>query len=81
MEAGCIVGTDGFVWGGSQLFTGSLLNQLGRFWPDVPGMWICGVGVGVALIIMDSAVETLDETILHGLCWRDLMPFDPAFRG
>ena len=40
----------GFVWGGSQLFTGRLSDRIGRFWPNVLGMWICGAGI--ALVVM-----------------------------
>ena len=36
-EMGWIVGTYGFVWGGSQLFTGRLSDHVGRFWPNVLG--------------------------------------------
>lgn len=42
---GWIVGVYGFVWGGSQLLTGRLSDHVGRFWPNVLGMWICGAGV------------------------------------
>ncbi len=44
-DIGWIVGVYGFVWGGSQLFTGRLSDRVGRFWPNVLGMWICGAGV------------------------------------
>lgn len=46
-EMGWIVGVYGFVWGGSQLFTGRLSDHVGRFWPNVLGMWICGAGVAL----------------------------------
>ncbi len=51
-EVGWIVGVYGFVWGGSQLFTGRLSDHVGRFWPNVLGMWICGAGV--ALVVMGT---------------------------
>ena len=51
-EVGWIVGVYGFVWGGSQLFTGRLSDRVGRFWPNVLGMWICGAGV--AMVLMGS---------------------------
>jgi MFS family permease len=35
----------GFVWGGSQLFTGRLSDHAGRHRLNVWGMWICGAGV------------------------------------
>jgi MFS family permease len=51
-EVGWIVGTYGFVWGGAQLFTGRLSDHVGRFWPNVLGMWICGAGV--AMVVLGS---------------------------
>ncbi len=54
-EMGWIVGSYGFVWGGSQLFTGRLSDHVGRFWPNVLGMWICGAGVAL-IVLGDSAV-------------------------
>jgi MFS family permease len=51
-QVGWIVGTYGFVWGGSQLVTGRLSDHVGRFWPNVLGMWICGAGV--AMVVMGS---------------------------
>jgi MFS family permease len=47
---GWIVGIYGFVWGGSQLFTGRLSDHVGRHWPNVAGMWICGAGVAMMLV-------------------------------
>jgi MFS family permease len=49
-NVGWIVGVYGFVWGGSQLFTGKLSDHIGRLWPNVAGMWICGVGVAMMLL-------------------------------
>ncbi len=46
---GWIVGIYGFVWGGSQLFTGRLSDHVGRRWPNIAGMWICGAGVAMML--------------------------------
>jgi MFS family permease len=53
-QMGWIVGVYGFVWGGSQLVTGRLSDHVGRFWPSVLGMWICGAGV--ALIAVGDSV-------------------------
>jgi MFS family permease len=47
---GWIVGVYGFVWGGSQLFTGRLSDHVGRHWPNVLGMWICGGGIALVLL-------------------------------
>jgi MFS family permease len=49
-EVGWIVGVFGFVWGGSQLFTGRLSDHVGRFWPNVLGMWISGAGVAMVVL-------------------------------
>ena len=49
-EIGWVVGTYGFVWGGSQLFTGKLSDHVGRNKPSVWGMWICGTGVAMMLL-------------------------------
>ena len=51
---GWIVGVYGFVWGGSQLFTGRLSDHVGRFWPNVLGMWISGAGIG--MVVMGDGV-------------------------
>ena len=53
-NVGWIVGVYGFVWGGSQLFTGRLSDHIGRHWPNVAGMWICGAGV--AMTVMGEGV-------------------------
>ena len=53
-EVGWVVGVYGLVWGGSQLFTGRLSDHVGRYWPNVIGMWICGTGV--AMMPMDAGI-------------------------
>jgi len=47
---GWIVGTYGFVWGGSQFVTGKLSDHVGRRWPIVSGMWLCGAGVAMTIL-------------------------------
>ncbi len=47
---GWVVGVYGFVWGGSQFFTGKLSDHVGRQKPIVWGMWLCGAGVGMMLL-------------------------------
>lgn len=47
---GWIIGVYGFVWGGSQLFTGRLSDHIGRHRPNVWGMWICGAGVAMMML-------------------------------
>lgn len=50
-DIGWIVGVYGFVWGGSQFVTGKLSDHVGRLWPITFGMWICGAGVGMTLLV------------------------------
>ncbi len=49
-----IVGTYGFVWGGSQFFTGKLSDHVGRHKPNVWGMWICGAGVAMMMMLHEG---------------------------
>jgi len=49
-QIGWVVGVYGFVWGGSQFFTGKLSDRIGRKRPIVWGMWLCGAGVGMMLL-------------------------------
>lgn len=49
-NVGWIIGVYGFVWGGSQLFTGRLSDRVGRHGPNVWGMWLCGAGVAAMVL-------------------------------
>lgn len=49
-NVGWIIGFYGFVWGGSQLFTGRLSDRVGRHPLNVWGMWICGAGVAAMML-------------------------------
>ena len=51
IEIAWVVGVYGFVWGGSQLWTGPLSDVMGRKWPIVLGMWICAIGVAATLYV------------------------------
>ena len=51
IDIGWVVGVYGFVWGGSQLWTGPLSDAIGRKWPIVAGMWTCAVGVAGTLYV------------------------------
>jgi MFS family permease len=48
---GWVVGAYGFVWGGAQLLTGKLSDHVGRHMLNVWGMWLCGAGVGLMLVL------------------------------
>ena len=56
IDIGWIVGVYGFVWGGSQLWTGPLSDAIGRKWPIVIGMWTCAAGIA-AMLFADGMVE------------------------
>jgi MFS family permease len=51
VDIGWVVGIYGFVWGGSQLWTGPLSDAMGRKWPIVIGMWTCAVGIAATLMV------------------------------
>jgi MFS family permease len=88
-EIGWIIGMYGFVWGGAQLFTGRLSDRVGRFWPNVLGMWICGAGI--ALVVLgqgfawwsaSAAVAGLGMALLYpnlSAAVADITP--PTWRG
>lgn len=44
VDIGWVVGVYGFVWGGSQLWTGPLSDAYGRKWLIVAGMWVSALG-------------------------------------
>ena len=86
---GWIVGVYGFVWGGSQLFTGRLSDRIGRHRLNVSGMWICGAGVA-AMMLGDGAVWWAASAGVSGLGMALLYPnlsaavadiSHPAWRG
>lgn len=71
-NVGWIIGVYGFTWGGSQLFTGKLSDRIGRYKPNVWGMWICGAGVammmlgsGVAWWVVSAAVSGFGMALLY----------------
>lgn len=45
IEIGWVTGIYGFVWGGSQLWTGPLSDRIGRKLPTVTGFFLCAGGV------------------------------------
>jgi len=62
-QIGWVVGIYGFVWGGSQLFTGKLSDHIGRQKPIVWGMWLCGAGVGMTLLGHGAAWWSLSAAV------------------
>jgi MFS family permease len=70
---GWVVGVYGFVWGGSQFFTGKLSDHIGRQKPIVWGMWLCGAGVGL-MLLGDSISVWLASAAISGLGMALLYP-------
>jgi MFS family permease len=72
IDIGWVVGVYGFVWGGSQLWTGPLSDAMGRKWPIVTGMWVCSLGVMMTLFVdgmvawsMAAAVTGVGMALLY----------------
>lgn len=73
VEIGWVVGFYGFVWGGSQLWTGPLSDAIGRKWPIVIGMWTCAVGIAATLVV-DSMIAWSVTAALTGVGMALLYP-------
>ena len=73
IDIGWIVGVYGFVWGGSQLWTGPLSDAIGRKWPIVIGMWTCAAGVAATLLV-DGMVEWSMTAAVTGVGMALLYP-------
>jgi len=72
IDIGWVVGVYGFVWGGSQLWTGPLSDAIGRKWPIVIGMWLCAAGVagtlfvdGLVFLSLTAAVTGVGMALLY----------------
>lgn len=63
LDIGWIVGVYGFVWGGSQLWTGPLSDTVGRKWPIVIGMWTCALGVLMTLFVDGITAWSLSAAV------------------
>ena len=55
-QIGLIVGVYGFTWGFLQLVTGPMTDRIGRKWPIVAGLYICGAGVWLTLVVSGMAM-------------------------
>ena len=71
-QIGLVIGGYGLTWGVLQLFTGPLTDRIGRKWPIVAGMFLCGAGVwltlavsGIALWMATSAAIGLAMALLY----------------
>ena len=72
-NVGWIIGFYGFVWSGSQLFTGRLSDRVGRQRLNVWGMWICGAGVA-AMMLGDGVVWWAASAAVTGFGMALLYP-------
>lgn len=63
IDIGWVVGIYGFVWGGSQLWTGPLSDTVGRKWPIVIGMWTCAAGIGATLYVDGMAAWSITAAV------------------
>jgi len=73
VQIGWVVGIYGFVWGGSQLWTGPLSDAFGRKWPIVIGMWTCAAGI-VATLNVDGMVAWSFTAAMIGVGMALLYP-------
>jgi MFS family permease len=73
IDIGWIVGMYGFVWGGSQLWTGPLSDVVGRKWPIVIGMWTCAAGIA-ATLFAEGMVEWSITAAVTGVGMALLYP-------
>jgi MFS family permease len=67
-----VISVYGFIWGGSQLFAGRLSDRIGRHKLNVAGMWLCGLGVmlmvlltGVGWWAFSAALSGLGMALLY----------------
>ena len=57
-QIGLIIGVYGFTWGFLQLVTGPLTDRIGRKWPIVAGLFLCGAGVWLTVVVSGMAMWT-----------------------
>lgn len=79
IEIGWVTGVYGFVWGGSQLWTGPLSDRVGRKRPIVAGFLLCSGGVlafpfltsvsawGVAAAVIGTGMALLYPTLIAAM--------------
>ncbi len=73
LNVGWVISFYGLVWGGSQLFTGSLSDHFGRHLLNVVGMWICGASV-LAMVLGQGITWWISSAVITGLGMAMLYP-------
>ena len=53
-QIGLIIGVYGFTWGVLQLGTGYMTDRVGRKWPIVAGLLLCGAGVWLTVVVSST---------------------------
>ena len=61
---GLIIGVYGFTWGILQLATGYMTDQLGRKWPIVAGLYLCGTGVWLTVVVSGTSMWMATAAII-----------------
>lgn len=88
-QIGVIIGVYGFTWGVLQLLTGPLTDKVGRKWPIVAGLLLCGLGVWATLLVNGQEAWMATAAVI-GLGMALLYPTllavigdvsDPCWRG
>lgn len=72
-QVSLIVSVYGLTWGVLQLLTGRLSDRIGRHWPNVIGMWLCGLGVAM-MVTGQGALWWSLSAALSGLGMALLYP-------
>ena len=55
-QIGLIIGVYGFTWGFLQLGSGTMADRIGRKWPIVAGLFLCGAGVWLTVVVSGVAM-------------------------
>lgn len=63
-EIGLIIGVYGFTWGILQLGTGYMTDKVGRKWPIVAGLYLCGGGVWLTIVVSGIALWIASVAII-----------------
>ena len=72
-QIGLIIGVYGFTWGVLQLGTGYMTDRVGRKWPIVSGLFLCGAGVWLTVVV-SSTVSWMGTAAVIGVGMALLFP-------
>ena len=63
-QIGLIIGVYGFTWGILQLATGTMTDRVGRKWPIVAGLFFCGAGVWLTVVVSGMAMWIISAVVI-----------------